>query len=735
MAFTSTVGRGFRRPRIVAGLREIFAGAVCSVLSIAYCLSYAALIFSGPLSPYLSYGLAATFLSAAVAAAIMAWRSSLPFAIAGPDSSTSAVTAALVTTMVAHLAAAGDTRLLLPVIIVMTLASATAGLVLCGLGLLRAGGAIRFIPYPVVGGFMGATGALMVLGAIQVIADQRFTIAHIGMFNDVATLSKLAAGIAVAVALQVLLSRSSSPVILPAVLVVATVAIHLGIAATGSSVDAAQAGGWLFHPQPSAPLIMPWRPESLAGFPWGTLVSLSGDLTAVVFVTVISLLLNITGVEIATRREADMDRDLNALGLASLVSAAFGGYVGCLSLSRTTLNYNLGGRGRLSGLTVAVISALVLFADPSFLGYAPKFALGGLSFFAGGRLVYRWLWQSATQLSRLEYISLLAVVLIIVEWGFIAGVLIGIVIGCATFAMSASRVNAIKFTFDGSEYRSHLDRSAEELAILGRHGRELQGMSLQSYLFFGSANRLYQHVKALLRRQPGCRFAVFDFRQVTGVDSSAIHSFSQIKQAATEAGARVVLVGLRPDLERAFHAGRLVSSDVVVAPDLDRALEGCEDAIIAAHQVTAGEKDTLHAWFERALGSAEHSDALAALCRRFEARPGDIIARQGEPSNSMHFILDGRVSILVDMGEARAVRVRSLGRHTTIGEMGLISGRPRSATIQAEAASVLYELSLEHFNEIKRNQPALGQALLAYVIAVMAERLSFASRVIGVLQR
>jgi SulP family sulfate permease len=730
----STIEQGVNRPRIAAGLRDVFAGAVCSVLSIAYCLSYAALIFSGPLSRYLSYGLAATFLSAAVAAAIMAWRSSLPFAVAGPDSSTSAVTAALVATMVSHLAGAGDMRLLLPVIVVMALATALTGLALCGLGLLRAGGAIRFIPYPVVGGFMGATGALMVLGAIQVIADQRPTIAHIEMFNDGATLAKLTAGIAVAVALQVLLLRSSSPVILPAVLIVATIAVHVGIVAAGSSLEAAYASGWLFRPLPSAPLVMPWRPESLAGFPWGALVSLSGDLMAVIFVTVISLLLNITGIEIATRREADMDRDLNALGLASLISAAFGGFVGCLSLSRTTLNYNLGAKGRLSGLTVAVVSALVLFADPSFLGYAPKFALGGISFFAGGRLVYRWLWQSATQLSRLEYVSLLAVTLIIVEWGFIAGVLIGIVIGCATFAMSASRVNAIKFAFDGSEYRSHLDRSPEELAILGQYGRELQGISLQSYLFFGSANRLYQYVKAVLRKQPNCRFLVFDFRLVTGVDSSAVHSFSQIRQAAAEVGARVVVVNLRPELARAFRA-RLLSSDVMVAPDLDRALETCEDAIIAAHRVTTVETDSLHGWLEKALGSVEHAEALATICRRFEARPGDVIARQGDPSNSMHFILAGRVSILVDMGEARAVRVRSLGPQTTIGEMGLISGRPRSATIQAETPSLLYELSLEQFNEIKRTQPALGQALLSYVIAVMAERLSFASRVIGVLQR
>jgi SulP family sulfate permease len=79
--------------------------------------------------------------------------------------------------------------------------------------------------------------------------------------------------------------------------------------------------------------------------------------------------------------------------------------------------------------------------------------------------------------------------------------------------------------------------------------------------------------------------------------------------------------------------------------------------------------------------------------------------------------------------------VRSLGRHTTIGEMGLITRRPRSATIQAEADSVLYELTAETYERIKRDEPALSQALLGYVVSVMSERLSFANRAIGVLQR
>ena len=283
------------------------------------------------------------------------------------------------------------------------------------------------------------------------------------------------------------------------------------------------------------------------------------------FVTITNFLLNTTGIEIATRSEANVERDLKVLGLANVAIAALGGYVSCTSFSRSILVRTAGATSRLAGLTVAAISAAVLIADPSFLGYVPKYILGGLLFYLGADLVYQWLIHSSRRLLPIEYLSLIAIAVLIIYSGFIAGVLIGIVIGCATFALSASRVNAIKFDFDGSEYRSSLDRGPYELSLLADHGREIQGMALQSYLFFGSANRLYQHVKALLARQPNCRFLIFDFRLVTGIDSSATHSFAQIKQAAAASGAQIVLVNLTPELERAFRTARFISDDVIVA--------------------------------------------------------------------------------------------------------------------------------------------------------------------------
>src|SRR5262249_2604511 len=152
-------------------------------------------------------------------------------------------------------------------------------------------------------------------------------------------------------------------------------AIYVALPITGSSLAEAQAGGWMFRPQETTSVMSPWQPAQLHTFPWTALPWLAGDLVAVVFVTTLSLFLNTPGVEIATRREADIDRELRALGLASLLSSAFGGYVSSLSLSRTSLAYAAGATGRLTGLTVAGISASLLVVDPGLLSFVPKYAL------------------------------------------------------------------------------------------------------------------------------------------------------------------------------------------------------------------------------------------------------------------------------------------------------------------------------------------------------------------------
>src|SRR5262249_52869444 len=290
-------------------------------------------------------------------------------------------------------------------------------------------------------------------------------------------------------------------------------AAHLALLAFGVTLDQAQAEGWMFAPQLQVALMSPWHSDMLVRFPWHALPSLFGDLLSVMFVAAITMLLNTSAVELATQREANLDRELNSHGIANLLIAAVGG------VHRHYLSESNGGElfGRRDQLSLRDYGRL---GCGSRRRRQSELSRLRAQMRAGRSPVLPWRQSALSVAGRfgapapplLEYLSLLAIALIIVLWGVVAGLLLGGVIGCASFAPSASRIPAIKFSFDGSEYHSSLDRGHEEFRVLFDHGDELQGMRLQGYLFFGSASRLHEHIKCLLAARPRCRFLLFDFR-------------------------------------------------------------------------------------------------------------------------------------------------------------------------------------------------------------------------------
>src|SRR3978361_34261 len=120
-------------------------------------------------------------------------------------------------------------------------------------------------------------------------------------------------------------------------------------------------------------------------------------------------------------------------------------------------------------------AGVMLAAAPALLGYMPKFVLCWLLLYLGADQLHKWIVESRRRLSIVEYLSLLAIIVIIAKWGFVSGILIGVVIGCATFALSAARIESIKFSFNGTEYRSSLDRSRDDQALLTEPGGKVQG--------------------------------------------------------------------------------------------------------------------------------------------------------------------------------------------------------------------------------------------------------------------
>src|SRR6266446_6077729 len=272
-------------PKLRTALNNLVGGGAASVLTVTFGLSCSLLIFAGPLAPYLSYGVATTFISSAALATVIALGSSLPFAIAGPESSTAAVTAILASSLVERMAMSDTTTpQLAPVLITLGFSTILTGIVLCGFGVTRMGRAIRYVPYPVVGGFLGATGLLIVLGAIRVITGHRLQLGTLDRFANIITLSELSAACAMALILNLTWHRSRHSLGLPVILIGGMVAAHLAFWIFGISPEEAQASGWTFQPPPPTHFMLPWNASEIRHYPWYALPDLLGNLIAVIFV-------------------------------------------------------------------------------------------------------------------------------------------------------------------------------------------------------------------------------------------------------------------------------------------------------------------------------------------------------------------------------------------------------------------------------------------------------------------
>lgn len=115
------------------------------------------------------------------------------------------------------------------------------------------------------------------------------------------------------------------------------------------------------------------------------------------------------------------------------------------------------------------------------------------------------------------------------------------------------------------------------------------------------------------------------------------------------------------------------------------------------------------AYFLQYLTSRELDRLMGAL-RAVRVFKGFEIVRQGDPGDAFYLIASGRVSVYVNSGKER-VRVAGLGPDDYFGEMALIAGKPRNATVVAEGVTELFILEKHNFHEVLMRNPAIAQKL------------------------
>lgn len=718
----------FKTDRLLA---NVLAGLLVGSIGVVASISFAALIFTGDLTSYVSNGIGMALISGAVLGLVVAFTSSFPVSTCFPQDSTAAIVGLMASALSTSMAGAFSAdSIYATVIVAITLSTLLAGLVFFALGWFKLGSVIRFIPYPVIGGFLAGSGWLLTIGSISVMSDTSVSPSNLDALCAHGVAVKWLPGLGLAMTLLLLLRLFQKFMILPITLVIATVVFYAVLIITGTSVGEASSGGWLLGPFPSGQL---WSPEHyavLGEVSWQTILEVLPKMATVLFVGIISLLLNASGMEVMAHSDIDLNQELRAAGYANIFSGLGGGIIGFHTMSMSILAHRMGANSRLVGVMCSLCFVVTMVAGASVLSYFPKPVLGGLLLFLGLSFLVEWIYDAWFKFTKSDYAIVVLIVVVIGTLGFFEGIIVGIIVGVTLFVVEYSRIDVVKYAATAMHYHSNVSRPDRHNELIERAGEQIYILKLQGFIFFGTANKLLQQIRGRLDepREARVRFIVLDFQAVKGVDSSAVLSFQRLKLLAQELDFRVVLTGLLPKLLRPFEKGGLLTKGdvhLVVFNEFDSGLEWCEDQVLLEQEATQIHqmepfKGQLHDIFP----DMEDVSSLMRYFKPMSIDRGVMLIDQGDSSDDIFFVESGEVVVRLKLKNGNYLRLSKMGAGTIIGEMAMYLGKPRSAEVMATQPTTVYKLSRRALRLLEEHNPWAAVALHQYMAAVIARRLA-----------
>jgi SulP family sulfate permease len=568
-------------------------------------------------------------------------------------------------------------------------------------------------------------------------------------------------GVIFGVALLLLVRRFKHYLISPLMILGAVLVFYLILALTGTTIEAATQLGLLFKPFPPGAL---WNPPPLGEVSlvdWGTIARQAGEIATLILISSLTILLYTSGVELTTGREIDLNQELRACGTGNLAGAFSASPPGYTIVTMSVLSSRLGANSRLVGLLVAAICAGVMFFGGPLIALFPRPVLGGVLIFLGLTFMTEWLVDGWRRFSRQDYAIVVTITLVMGGFGLLPGLGVGILLAIGLFIVQYSQVPVVRSTYSGRLYHSRVVRSKPQAELLRQEGQALLILELQGYVFFGTANRVYEELKERLAsaHTHPLRVVLLDFRRVTGIDASAALSLVRLKRLVRQHKMKLIFTHLRPQVEQVLQREVLTPGDremLFVFSDLDHGVEWFEAQTLAGEaaqqalvealpgavqdgQIQAGLALLFATIGSEANGQAEMADQallqMLAYLERVELEAGQVLIRQGEPHQSMYFLDAGELTIEYHTEDGQAMRLESNGPGAVVGELGLYLGTPASASVIAARPAIAYGLSEANLHRLEQEAPLAAVLLHRFLLKRVGLRLRGALETIDALSQ
>ncbi len=707
----------------------LFVGLMIVILSV----TYAALIFTGDIAPMLSQGISMAISSLVIVGAFLMVFSGSAFFIPQTDDDTAPVFALLLSLLVASFPSnLTSAELFANVFAAIAIATAFSALVLTVFGVFKFGSFVQFLPYSVMGGYFAAVGWLLLTGSIGMLTNiEMDSVASLARLVDSDVLVRWLPAVIVGLTLRALSSRFSKGVLLATTVVCFTAVFYVVAWAQGIELSALYQQGYLMGPfvQGERDLITPVTSINWSAFQATPFLMNFGGTATIALISLLSIVLCISAVSLATREDLDPNHELRLNGLANLAAAAGGGMLALPSVSVSKLSFELhSSTSRLATLFGLMFAVLVFYFGMTAIGMLPKMVLGALLVYIGSGFVVEWLFAAYKKFGPLEYSVIPIILIVSITIGFLPSIVAGVIAAIILFVIKYSQTRVVRYEASGKTLRSNLARDTQQNMLLSEHGDQTRIFKLQGFLFFGTAGTLYRQVLDTVKNPANehVRFVILDFSQVIGVDSSATLNFEKLAQRLAERNMYLITAGLKPDVLAILRRGGLnLDNNAYLSQheELDRALEWCEQDIL---QAQANEAQLRRGIFERMADALPQSKNLHRLTHYLVKRDvvtGDVLTVIGETADEVFFLETCTASAFIIDSDGQERRVSGAGRGAIYGEIGFFLGIPRTANVRADSPGELYSLSAQALKQMEREEPELAAAITHYLAQVVTERL------------
>lgn len=717
---------------------SLIAALITGTIEAIYAISFSPLIFSGDLAPYISIGIGLSLATSMTTSLIIALGSSSPGIISGIQSAPAAILGVMAAATITQFSTSTPVASVLPTVITsIALTSTLTGICCFLLGQFQFGNLIRFIPYPVVGGFLAGTGWLVLLGSFAFMTNLSL---HRELFIQLfhsQILPQWLPGLGFGTLLLVLLRRYNHFLLMPGIVVGAIFLFYTTLFFTHIPITTAQALGLLLQPLPSGSLWQPLSFSILTQANWALVLSHIGQMVSVTLITAICILLNATGIELVIGRDLDLNRELQVAGIANLASGLGGGMIGCHVVESVILSHGkLGARSRLVGVFIAVGIAVILFSGASIISLLPKFVLGGVALSLGLDLLVEWVYDAWFKLPKADYFIVILILISIANLGILEGMGVGLGAAIVLFIINYSQVNIAKHTLSGATYQSNAVRSLPQSRLLLEEGDQTHIICLQGFLFFGTSNSLSHCIQHRLQDSSSLlvKFVVLDFQSVNGLDSSAVLSFLKLKQLFQAQDVKLIFTHLGPTIHSQLEQGGcLESGDSIcqVFPNLDRGLEWCENKILEQIPFRRSRSLPLILQLNDLFPNDNDASEFVNYLEEWDAEKGDVVFQQNQPSDAIYLIEVGQVTIYLERQKGQPRRIQTLGSGNLVGELDFFRCSRHKTSAIVDMPSTLYRLSTESFNIMQREKPEIAAVFQLVVIHALSDRLTHAYKEIS----